>query len=103
MAGPQGRLLLCLLVFYLAGSSILMGQKVSMSQLQGDMVSRLCWLVVGAGGRVPRLAQVWRHKSQGTSVTFPEQKQRPGCCVHLPGLRSVCGYMEWQGWQPALL
>lgn len=35
MAGPQGRLLLCLLVFYLAGSSILMGQKVSMSQLQG--------------------------------------------------------------------
>ncbi|XP_023393799.1 stabilin-1-like, partial [Pteropus vampyrus] len=28
MAGPQGHLLLCLLVFYLAGSSILVGQKV---------------------------------------------------------------------------
>lgn len=49
MAGPQGHLLFCLLVFYLTGSSILVVQKVSVSQLQGDMVSRLCWLVVGAG------------------------------------------------------
>lgn len=71
MAGPQGHLLLCLLVFYLAGSSILVGQKVSVSQLQGDMVSRLCRLVVGAGRECTQIGTGLETQKSGYQCDLP--------------------------------
>lgn len=49
MAEPRGLLLLCVLAFCLANASFTRGQKVSVSQLQGLMVSRPCQAAGGSG------------------------------------------------------
>lgn len=83
MAGPWGRLLLCLLAFCLAGSSFTRGQKVSVSQVQGDTGFR------GGSrkGAYTGWAQVWGHtgqRDQRAVLVCP--RPQAAVWVQLPGL-----------------
>lgn len=96
MAGPRSRLLLGFLALFLAVSSFIMGQKVSVSLSQAAVVSRTSWPVVGAGREHVQI-RCGAGDTDGSCLTSSELDRGLGSCAHLLRLRSVSRHLGWQG------